>query len=317
MNGKLSLSVRKNTALHTKEPLLLNMRKRYQLWLMVIPAIVLIFIFHYVPMYGIQLAFKEFDFAKGLTGGEFVGLKYFEKFFNSFQFSSLMRNTFVVCIATLLVGFPVPIILALLLNQVKRSGAKKVMQTTLYAPHFISTVVLVGMLNVLLSSTSGVIGLAFKSLGFTGNLLGDTGAFVPVYVLSDVWQHAGWNSIIYLAALSSVDSQLYDACKVDGAGKWKVILHVDIPSLVPTMIVLLILSMGNILNVGFEKVFLMQKASNAAVSEVISTFVYKIGIKSTQYSYSAAIGLFNTLINFVMLMLVNTISKKLTDTGLF
>lgn len=300
-----------------QEPLFKNMKRRYQLWLMLIPAILSIAVFNYGPMYGIQLAFREFDFAKGITGGEFVGLTYFIKFFKSFQFTDILRNTFFISFTTLILGFPIPILLALLMNQIKKQRTKKILQTTFYAPHFISMVVMVGLLNVLLAPNTGIISSLFGGLGLDINLLGDKAAFVPVYVLSDIWQHAGWNSIIFLAALSSVDSQLYDASKVDGANKWQVIRHVDIPCLVPTMIIMLILNMGNILNVGFEKVFLMQNSSNISVAEVISTYVYKIGIRSNQYSYSAAIGLFNTLVNFVMLVVVNRISKKVSDTSLF
>lgn len=300
-----------------REPFFRNMRRRYQLWLMLIPAIAVVLVFNYGPMYGIQLAFREFDFSKGLTGGTFVGLKYFEKFFHSFQFADILKNTFWISATSLLLGFPVPVILALLLNQVRKKRAKKILQTTFYAPHFISTVVMVGLLNVLLAPNTGIVSALLGVFGVDVNLLGDESAFVPVYVLSDIWQHAGWNSIIYLAALSSVDGQLYDACKVDGASKWQIIRHVDLPCLAPTMVILLILNMGNILNVGFEKIFLMQNNANLSVSEVISTYVYKIGIRSNQYSYSAAIGLFNTLVNFVMLLTVNKISKKMSDTSLF
>ncbi|MEY8278612.1 ABC transporter permease [Blautia marasmi] len=312
-----AFSKSKKNEMAKQEPFFKNMKRRYQLWLMLIPAILSIVIFNYGPMYGIQLAFREFDFTKGLTGGEFVGLTYFIKFFKSFQFTDILRNTFVISFTTLILGFPIPIILALLMNQIKKKRTKKILQTTFYAPHFISMVVMVGLLNVLLAPNTGIISSLFGMLGADINLLGDKMAFVPVYVLSDIWQHAGWNSIIFLAALSSVDSQLYDACKVDGANKWQVIRHVDIPCLVPTMIIMLILNMGNILNVGFEKVFLMQNSSNISVAEVISTYVYKIGIRSNQYSYSAAIGLFNTLINFIMLVVVNRISKKVSDTSLF
>lgn len=300
-----------------REPFFKNMRRRYQLWLMLLPAVAVVLIFNYGPMYGIQLAFREFDFSKGLTGGAFVGLKYFVKFFESFQFADIMRNTFLISISSLVLGFPVPVLLALLLNQVRKKRTKKLLQTTFYAPHFISTVVMVGLLNVLLAPNTGIVSALLGVFGVHTNLLGDEAAFVPVYVLSDIWQHAGWNSIIYLAALSSVDSQLYDACRVDGASKWQIIRHVDLPCLVPTMIILLILNMGNILNVGFEKIFLMQNNANLSVAEVISTYVYKIGIRSNQYSYSAAIGLFNTLVNFVMLVTVNKISKRVSDTSLF
>lgn len=300
-----------------REPLLKNMRKRYQLWLMLLPAMLSVAVFNYGPMYGIQLAFREFDFTKGLTGGEFVGLKYFLKFFRSFQFADIMRNTFAISFTVLILGFPVPILLALMMNQIRKKGRKKALQTVFYAPHFISMVVMVGLLNVLLAPNTGIVSAMLGIFGVDINLLGDKKAFVPVYVLSDIWQHAGWNSIIYLAALSSVDTQLYDAARVDGADQLHRIWHVDIPCLMPTMIIMLILSMGNILSVGFEKIYLMQNSTNISVAEVISTYVYKIGIRSNQYSYSAAIGLFNTVVNFIMLVTVNRISRKISDTGLF
>lgn len=295
-----------------------SLRDDYQLWLMILPAIAVIFIFNYIPMYGIQLAFRDFDFAKGLTGGAWRGLDYIKQFIDSYLFTDLMVNTASISLATILFSFPAPIILALLINQIKQERFKKTLQTTVYLPHFISIVVMVGLLNVMLSPTSGVAGYILGRMGLGDiNLLGSTSTFVPVYVLSDIWQHCGWNSIIYLAALSSVDTQLYDACKIDGAGRWKTIRHVDIPSIVPTIIILFVLSMGNALNTGFEKVFLMQNSLNLPVSEVIATYVFKIGIMSNQYSYSAAIGLFNTVINFIFLFSMNTISKKFADSSLW
>jgi len=289
----------------------------YQLWLMILPAIIVIFIFNYIPMYGVQLAFREYDFTKGITGGEWVGLHYFKQFIDSYMFADLMKNTIVISLATIIFGFPAPIILAIIINQVVWKRWKKAIQTTVYLPHFISLVVMVGMINVLLSPNSGVVGHIVSSLGFDINLLASESAFVPVYVLSDIWQHAGWNSIIYLAALASVDTQLYDSAKIDGASRWQVIRYVDIPAIVPTMIILFILSMGNILNTGFEKIFLMQNPLNLPVSEVIATYVYKIGIISNQFSYSAAIGLFNTLINFIFLILMNYIAKKASNISLW
>ena len=293
------------------------LKRDYQLWLMILPAIIVIFIFNYIPMYGVQLAFREYDFTKGLTGGEWVGLHYFKEFINSYMFADLMKNTIVISLATIIFGFPAPILLALIINQVVWKRWKKAIQTTVYLPHFISLVVMVGMINVLLSPNSGVVGHIASSLGFDINLLASEQAFVPVYVLSDIWQHAGWNSIIYLAALASVDTQLYDSAKIDGASRWQVIRYVDIPAIVPTMIILFILSMGNILNTGFEKIFLMQNPLNLPVSEVIATYVYKIGIISNQFSYSAAIGLFNTLINFIFLIAMNYIAKKTSNISLW
>ncbi|WP_371873201.1 MULTISPECIES: ABC transporter permease [Saccharibacillus] len=285
---------------------------------MILPAIVVIFIFNYIPMYGIQLAFRDYNFAKGLTGGEWRGLFYFKQFFESYQFADLMRNTVVISLSTVVLSFPAPIILALLINQLRWKRAKKALQTTVYLPHFISIVVMVGLLNVLLSPNSGVIGHILQSMGLGDvNLLGSTSTFVPVYVLSEIWQHCGWNSIIYLAALSTVDPQLYDASKIDGASRWQTIRNIEIPALIPTIIILFVLSMGSVLSTGFEKIFLMQNSLNLPVSEVISTYVYKIGIVSNQFSYSAAIGLFNTLINFFFLYTMNLIARKTSETSLW
>lgn len=295
-----------------------NMKRDYQLWVMILPAILVIFVFNYIPMYGIQLAFRDYDFSKGLTGGEWRGLFYFKQFMDSYLFTDLMKNTFFISFTTIVVGFPAPIILALILNQIRRKKMKQLMQTTVYLPHFISIIVMVGMLNVLLSPETGIIGYMMKSIGLGDiNLLASTSTFIPVYVLSDIWQHCGWNSIIYLAALSTVDPQLYDSAKIDGASRWQLIRYVDIPALIPTIIILFILSMGNILSTGFEKIFLMQNSLNLPVSEVIATYVYKIGIISNQFSYASAIGLFNTIINFIFLFAMNAISRRVSNTSLF
>nr|WP_245712190.1 ABC transporter permease subunit [Glycomyces sambucus] len=294
------------------------MRRYWQLWAMVAPAIAFVAVFAYVPMYGLQLAFREFDFAAGITGGDWVGLKYFQQFFDSPQFWTLLRNTVVISTSTLVAGFVAPIALALMVNQVLGRRRKKFLQTATYLPHFISIVVIVGMLQVFLSPTSGLITRVVGLFGVDGaNFFGSADAFVPVYVVSDVWQHAGWNSIIYLAALAGVDPQLYEAAKIDGAGRFSIIRHVDVPALVPTMIVLLVLNMGNVLNTGFEKIFLMQNPLNLGVSEVIATYVYKIGILSNQFSYATAIGLFNTLINFAFLVVANQIAKRVSNTSLW
>jgi len=275
------------------------LKRDWQLWVMILPAILVIFVFNYIPMYGAQLAFREFDFSKGLTGGEFVGLKYFKQFVTNYQFPTLIKNTITLCLTNIIFGFPAPIFLALIINQIRRKRLKGIMQTTVYLPHFISMVVMVSMLLVLLNSNTGVIGKFLNAAGLASqNLIGSTSTFVGVYVVSEIWQHCGWNSIIYLSALSSVDTQLYDASKIDGANRWQIVRYVDIPALIPTIVILLILQMGNILNTGFEKIFLMQNNLNLPVSEVIATYTYKIGIESNQFSYSAAIGLFNTMINF-------------------
>ena len=294
-------------------------RKNWQLWIMLLPAMLYILIFCYVPMYGIQLAFRDYDFTKGITGGAWAGLKYFKQYFDSPMFWVTLKNTFVIAFASIVVGFPIPIILAMVINQLKNKKWKRTVQTTVYIPYFISVVVMVSILRIMLADGTGVIDGFLKSLHLVGenvNLMGSEKAFMPVYVLSGVWQTMGWNSIIFIAALSSVGAQLYDACQMDGANRWQTMIHVDLPAILPTIMIILILNMGNILNVGFDKVFLMQNSLNLGASQVISTYVYTVGIKSTQFSFGAAVGLFNTLINFVFLVVTNQLSKKVTGTGL-
>ena len=295
------------------------LKKEWQLWVMILPALSYILIFCYGPMYGIQLAFRKYDFSKGLTGGDWVGLKYFIQYFESPMFGTTMKNTFVISFFTLVCGFPIPILLAIVINSLRQNKLKRVVQTAVYMPYFISTVVMVAILQILLSPTTGVISGLLKDLHLiprSVNLLGTPGAFVPVYVLSGVWQSAGWNSIIFIAALSAVDGQLYDAARVDGASRWQQVIHVELPALVPTIVILLIMNMGRILSVGFEKVFLMQNDLNLSVSEVISTYVFNIGVQSGQFSFGSAVGLFNTIINFAFLMMANWISKKTADISL-
>ena len=295
------------------------LKKEWQLWVMILPALAYILIFCYGPMYGIQLAFRKYDFSKGLTGGDWVGLKYFIQYFESPMFGTTMKNTFVISFFTLVCGFPIPILLAIVINSLRQNKLKRVVQTAVYMPYFISTVVMVAILQILLSPTTGVISGLLKDLHLiprSVNLLGTPGAFVPVYVLSGVWQSAGWNSIIFIAALSAVDGQLYDAARVDGASRWQQVIHVELPALVPTIVILLIMNMGRILSVGFEKVFLMQTDLNLSVSEVISTYVFNIGVQSGQFSFGSAVGLFNTIINFAFLMMANWISKKTADISL-
>lgn len=294
-------------------------KKDWQLWLMILPALLYIIIFCYGPMYGIQLAFRKYDFSKGLTGGDWVGFQYFIQYFESPMFFTTLRNTFVISFFTLVCGFPVPIMLALVINSLKQKRLKRVVQTAVYMPYFISTVVMVAILQILLSPSTGVVSHLLRGMHLipeSVNLLGTPSAFVPVYVLSGIWQSAGWNSIIFIAALSSVDGQLYDAAKVDGASRWQQVIHVELPAIVPTIIILLIMNMGRVLSVGFEKVFLMQNDLNLSVSEVISTYVFNIGVQSGQFSFGSAVGLFNTVINFAFLMIANMISKRAADISL-
>ncbi len=293
--------------------------KTWQLWIMLLPAMIYIFIFCYVPMYGVQLAFREYNFAKGFLGGEWVGFKYFKQYFESNMFWPTLKNTFIIAVTGIIVGFPAPIALALVINQIRNEKWKKFVQTIVYIPYFISVVVLVSMINILFASGSGVIANFLKAIHLVDssvNIIGSSSTFLPLYVLTGVWQSMGWNSIIFIAALSAVDTQLYDACKVDGANRWQTMIHIDIPALVPTIMILLILNMGGILNVGFDKIFLMQNSTNLGVSQVISTYVYDVGVKSSQFSFGTAVGLFNTIINFICLVITNWVSRRTTGSGL-
>ena len=283
------------------------------LWLMVLPAIFFVILFSYVPMYGIQLAFREFDFTKGLTGGNWVGLKYFEQFFNNPQFVQILTNTIRISLWTLVMGFIAPLVLALIINQIGNKRIKSFTQTITYMPHFISTVVMVSIIQIFLAPGSGILGRFFGD----HSLMGNPEAFTHIYWISEIWQHTGWNAIIYLAALSSVDVALYEAAKMDGAGRLQLIRHVDIPALLPTAGILLILNMGSVLGVGFEKIYLMQNTLNIMSSEVISTYTYRVGILGNQFSYSTAIGLFNAIVNFAFLIIANQVAKKASNTSIF
>lgn len=290
------------------------------LYLLLLPSFLLLLIFSYKPMYGVILAFKDYKNSLGITGSPWADplFKYFTRFFKSFQFGTTIRNTLALNLYSLLVGFPIPIFLALMINQITAKRFRKGFQTVLYLPHFISTVVMVGLLLIWLSPSRGLLGAFYGLFHKTApNILGMPGAFRSIYVWSDVWQHAGWDSIVFLAALSSVDPTLYEAAVVDGATRWQKQIYIDLPLLLPTASIMLILRAGGIMNVGFEKVFLMQNSLNQTKSEVIATYVYKMGLKSNQYSMSTAVNLFNNVINFALLMLVNGITKKLGDTSLW
>lgn len=281
------------------------------LYLFLLPAVVLLVVFNYVPLYGISMAFQNFSPAKGIEGSDWVGLKYFLRFIDSYQFSNLFLNTLGLSLYLMLVSFPVPIALALIFNQLKKPGYRGLVQTVSYAPHFISLVVVVSMLSLFLSPTNGLVNHLIRALGGTEvNFLGEAGWFQTLFVLSDIWQHAGWDSIIYFAVLSSIPPDHYDAAEVDGANTFQKILWIELPALVPTIVILLVLRAGSIINVGFEKVYLMQNSLNLSSSEVINTYVYKIGLMSLQYSYSAAIGLFTNVINFALLFAVNLVARR-------
>ncbi len=287
------------------------------LYLLLLPSFIIMFIFTYLPMYGVVIAFKDFTPAKGIMGSSWAGLKYFKQYFNSFQFWPTIKNTLLLSIYSIVVTFPLPIVLALICNQMRTGKFKKIFQVSTYLPHFISTVVMCGMIILFLSPSSGVIAKLLSLIGIQmPNVMGSAGAFPSVYVWTEVWQHLGWDSILYIAALAAIDPSLYEAATMDGASKWQKMLKIDIPLLMPTATVMFILRMGSVMNVGFEKVYLLQNNLNTASSEIISTYVYKMGLVSSQYSLSSAIGLFNNLINLVLLVTVNYISKKMSDTSL-
>ena len=297
-----------------------SIRRNWGLYLLLLPALVLTICFAYKPMYGVIIAFKDFKPSLGITDSPWADpwFKYFLKFFKSYQFSTTIKNTLLINVYGLLVAFPLPIILALNINQMHAVRFRKVFQTVTYLPHFISTVVMVGMIMLFLSPSSGLIGNISALFGQTApNLMAKAGAFTSIYVWTDVWQHVGWDSIIYIAALSAVDPTLYEAATVDGASRFQKLLKIDIPMLIPTAVILLILRVGNMMSIGFEKVYLMQNDMNLSASEVISTYVYRVGIISTQYSYSAAINMFNTIINFILLITVNQISKRVSENSLW
>ena len=297
-----------------------ELTKRWQLDLLLLLPISFLVVFNYVPMYGAQISFRNYTAKDGILGSAWVGVKHFVKFFTSPQFWRLIRNTFVLSIYGLLAGFPIPVMLALALNNVDNDHYRKTVQMVTYAPHFISTVVLVGMMSQLFSYNYGLINKVIDMLGGSRKLfLTEPQYFRHLYVWSGVWQGMGYNSIIYISALSSIDPSLYEAAKVDGASRMQRILHIEIPGILPTIITLLILNTGRLLSVGHEKVLLMQCTQNYETSDILSIYIYRMTFKGSlpDYSYTTAIGLFNSVINFVLITLVNAISKRVTETSLW
>lgn len=303
--------------LHARKKML-QIINNWQLYVLILPVLAYYIVFHYAPMYGVQIAFKDYYFIKGIWGSPWVGFEHFNRFFKSYFFGTLLKNTIGISLYQLVAGFPAPIILALMINEVSNKFFKRTVQTVTYAPHFLSTVVLVGMLLSFLSPRNGIINEIIKVLGGEPiYFIAKPEWFKTLYVFSGIWQNTGWSSIIYISALTGIDPQLHEAAKVDGAGRLKRIWHINIPGITPTMVILLILNMGKIMNVGFEKIFLMQNKMNMTSSDVISTFVYNNGLLNGQFSFSAAVGLFNSVINFILLVTVNRISKKLNETSLW
>lgn len=294
--------------------------RNWGLYLLLLPALVLLILFAYKPMYGVVIAFKNYKNSLGILGSPWADplFKNFQRFFNSYQCGATIRNTLRLSLYSLAVGFPIPIILALMINQITAMRFRRAFQTILYLPHFISTVVMVGLLLIWLSPSSGLVGAFYRLLGKDApNVMTSASGFPSIYVWSDIWQHAGWDSIVFLAALSSIDPTLYEAATVDGATRWQKMRYIDLPLLMATACIMLILRAGNLMNVGFEKVFLMQNDLNMSTSEIIATYVYKMGLRNSQYAVSTAVNLFNNLINFGLLLLVNCITRKLGETSLW
>lgn len=309
----VSVKVNTRTPLH-------KIRKVWQLYVLIALPVIYILIFKYLPMYGAQIAFKNFIVTKGVWGSEWVGFKHFERFFHSYEFWRLLGNTIVLSVYNLVAGFPFPIMLALSLNYVRNKFFKQSVQMITYAPHFISVVVMVGIILEMLDPRNGIVNTAIRLLGFeTVSFMGKPEYFKSIYVWSGIWQNVGFSCIIYLAALTGIDPSLHEAAVVDGANKVQRMLHIDLPGIMPIAIIMLIMNTGQMLDIGFEKVLLMQNPLNIRTSEIIDTYVYKVGLASQamNYSYSSAIGLFKSVVNLILLVAVNKIAQKTKQASLW
>lgn len=297
-----------------------SVRKYWQLYLLLIPVVAYFIVFKYTPMLGAQISFRKFKFSQGIWGSNWVGLKHFVRFFSSYQAVTLLSNTLVLSVLSLVFCFPFPIFLALIINELKTDRGRNIVKTVTYAPHFVSTIVVVGMMMSMCSPSTGVINTLLVRLGLTDEplyLMGSGKYFRLMYIVSAIWKDSGWNAIIFISALSAIDPGLYEAARVDGASRFKQLIHVTLPGILPTIIIMLILESGKMMSIGFEKVYTMQTDLNLSVSEVISTYTYKIGLERFEYDYATAIGLFNSVVNFTILLLVNGISKRVSETSLW
>ena len=310
--------IKKEKTTRKKKSLWQLLKRDSALILFVLPGMIITFIYTYIPMYGVQIAFRKYNPKLGFSGSQWVGLKHFIRFFESPYFESTLKNTFVLSAYSLIVGFPIPIILALMLNSLRFKKYRKVIQTVTYAPNFISTVVMCGMITLFLSPSIGVINQIMKSMGIDAvNFMAKKEYWRHIYVWPGVWQSTGWSSVIYFAALAGISPELHEAAKVDGATKFQLIRYIDLPSILTTATILLIMNCGSILSIGFEKAYLLQNSLNGSVSEIISTYVYKVGLVNNDMSYSTAIGLFNTVVNLVLLIIVNKASDKMSGNSLW
>ena len=294
-----------------------NIKQHPWLYLMILPALAYFIIFHYLPMYGVVIAFQDYHPIRGIANSSWVGLKHFKAFLTGPFFGRLLRNTLSINIGLLLFGFPLPIVFALMLNEVRSSKLKKVVQTVTYMPHFVSSVVVCGLM-VIFCRSDGVLTFILSKVGLPkSNLLTYKQYFQPLYIAMNIWQELGWDSIIYFAALAGVDGSLYEAAYVDGAGRWRQMWHATLPSILPTIVILLVMRVGNLLSLGWDRIFLMYNDMVMETADVISTYVYRTGMVQMQYSFAAAVGLMNSLVNVVLLIGANAMSRKLTNSSLW
>lgn len=301
-----------------KDSLIRRLWKARWFYLLMLPGLIYFIIYKYVPMWGILMAFEDYTPSKGILGSDWVGLKHFINFFSGDKFEMLFRNTMIISVGSLVLSFPIPIILSLMLNEVRNNAYKKGIQTILYLPHFLSSVVICSLAYVLFSTEDGIINQIIASLGGSKmNILMNKDTYYGLFIGTGIWQGAGWGTIIYLAALAGVDLQLYEAAKIDGANRWKQLLYVTIPSLLPIIMIQLVLNLGNVLDISVEKTLLLSNAMNRNVSEVFDSFVYNRGIVNGEYSYSTAVGLFKSTVGVILVLSANWLSKKVTDEAIY
>ena len=302
----------------SRERCMKEIKRHWQLYLMVIPALLYIILFCYKPMYGIVIAFQDYSLKKGIIGSEWVGLDNFKRVFDSYWFPVVVKNTLTISILSLVLGFPVPIVIALLANEIQNTKMKKMFQLVSYVPHFISTVVVCGMITLFLNPGTGIVNFLIKAFGGEAVYFMQEAKFFPwVYVVSGIWQGAGWGALIYYSALSGVDKELIEAAEIDGADRIQRIWHINLPVLKPTIVIMFILNCGHLLSIGYEKVYLLQTTTNLSASEVISTYVFKMGLENSDFSFSTAVGLLNNIVNMIILIIVNKISEKFSDSSLW
>lgn len=313
MNGKQNMVAAKK-----KHPLLAHFKRFYWLYIFLIPGLVSIYLFKLRPMYGLQVAFRNFSIVKGVWGSDWVGLEHFRTLFKSVNFLRVLKNSIITSVLRLLWGFPFPIILALLLNEMKNEKYKKTLQTIMYLPHFISWVIVITMVTALLSKTNGVINTLIVAFGGEKiDFLTSTKWFRPVLISSGIWKEAGWGTVIYMAALAGVDVQLYEAAMIDGANRWQRLLHITVPCILGTVTIMLIMKMGDILSNGFEQIWLLQNAPNKEVAEVLETYSYQVGLREGRFSFATAIGFFQSVVGMIMVFLSNFLSKRMGGKGLW